>query len=533
MRPKNIFSKIAQSEKNFDVEKLKVSNPKLWKKLSKQFETGRKIVEVQINNGINRTNEKTLRYYLMEYANRFLRYGPKSFPTSFNTLEPFFFFNPQNSIIQLHNEEESYAISLVNFLDFVTEKSFDLDKIDFYENIPESVIYHFSFTPGFEEINFSNNAKTFIISGLSLVRQGNEVSVLMQAGESYDKQEADEYFKGYTRSSVENSINPYKKSLGMHLEIREEPKVVKFKDKNELWAHNVAILFDLKNKSIDLRFVARDENTSFNLFTDDFYAIFHGQIKSSKEAIKEYYENHLKELNNFEAVFDFAKYCLALPYYVFENEARIVDVTYETELSSIIKSPISKREFSTVPIEYKIFAKPLYYLESNEQTVINSAELNDESFKVEKSGYWKRLDINEYGFDKNGEKIIGKTWVERNDIFYSIPKGITKIQQVKVFNDVNAGFVYIMRQPIHEENIFKIGLTRRSSEERSKDLSNTSSADKFFVINSYHTKDCVEAEKQIHKELEYFRLTSRREFFRCDLKIIMDTCEKIIDNINK
>lgn len=90
-----------------------------------------------------------------------------------------------------------------------------------------------------------------------------------------------------------------------------------------------------------------------------------------------------------------------------------------------------------------------------------------------------------------------------------------------------------MRQPIHEENIFKIGLTKRSTEQRSKELSNTGSADKFFIINSYHTKDCIEAEKQIHRQLENYRLTNRREFFRCNLKIIIDTCETVISNINK
>ena len=533
MRPKIAFSKFVHSDKHFDVEKLKTSNPSVWKKLKKQFDTGRKIVHVQLNNGLDRTNENTLRYYLMEFASRFLQYGPKSFPTSFNPLEPFFVFNHHISIIQLHPEEESYGVSLIDFLDFVTEKSFDLNKVDFFENIPENVIYHFSFSTGFDEINFSNNGKTFLISGLSLVRQGDEASILMQAGESYDKKEADEYFKKNTRSSIEQSLNPSKKALGRHLENKEEPKVVNFKEKQDLWAHNVAILFDLKNKSTDIRFVARDENLSFKIFSDDFDAIFLSQEELSKEEIKEYYENHLNELKNYDAVFDFAKYCLALPYYVFENEQRIVDVTYETQLNTVIKSPISKREFSTVPPEFKVFAKPIYYLESKEQTVINSTELNDESFKVEKSGYWKRLGIDEEGFDKRGKKIIGKTWVERNDIFYSTLKGVTKVQQVEVFNQENAGYVYIMRQPIHEENIFKIGLTRRSSEERSKELSNTSSADKFFIINSYHTKDCIEAEKQIHRELENYRLTSRREFFRCDLKIIMDTCDKIIGNINK
>jgi hypothetical protein len=355
----------------------------------------------------------------------------------------------------------------------------------------------------------------------------------MQAGESYDKQKADEYFKKHTRSSIEQSLSPSKRALGMQLENEGEPGVVNFKERIDLWAHNVAMLFDLKSKSIDLRFVARDENINFSLFSDDFFAIFVSKDKLTNHEKKEYFENQLKSLSNYDAVFDFAKYCLALPYYVFENEQRIVDVTYETKLNSIIKGPVSKKEFLLVPSEYKVFAKPLYYLESNEQAIIKTHELNDESFKVEKTGYWKRLNIDAEGFDKSGNKIIGKTWVERNDIYYSTPKGVTKIEKVEVFENENAGYIYIMRQPIHEENIFKIGLTKRSAEQRSKELSNTSSPDKFFIINSYHSKDCLEAEMQIHKQLEAYRLTSRREFFRCDLKIIMDTCEKVINDINK
>ncbi len=528
MRPKtNKF------DSRIDAKKIEAINPSLWKKLKKQFDTGRKIVATQLNNGLDNTNENTLRYYLSEFAGRFLQYGPKSLPTSFNTLKPFFILNYHNSIIQLNTEEESYGVSLVDFLEYVTEQNFELNKIDFYENIPEKIIYHFSFTTGSDEINFSNNGKTFIIGGLSLIRQGSEVSILMQAGESYDKKEANEYFEKRTKGSIEKLMSPSKKSLGMRLDNEGEPGVVNFEGKSDLWAHNVAMLFDLKNKCIDIRFVARDENISFSMFTDDFYAIFHGKNEYSTEEIKRRYENHLKNIDAYAAVFDFAKYCLALPYYVFENEQRIVDVTYETRLNSIIKTPVSKRDFNIVPSEFKVFAKPFYYLESNKQSIIKNIELNDESFKVEKTGYWKRLEINEEGFDKGGSKIIGKTWVERNDIYYSTPKGITKIEKIKIFENENAGWIYIMRQPIHEENIFKIGLTKRSTEQRSKELSNTSSADKFFTVNSYNTKDCVKAEKQIHEQLENYRLTSRREFFRCDLKIIMDTCEKIITDINK
>ncbi|MCL1689888.1 hypothetical protein CMU59_16305 [Elizabethkingia anophelis] len=533
MRPKKALSILQNDDKNIDVEELKLYNPRLWKKLKSQFDTGRKIITVQINNGLDRINENTLREYLMEYANRFLNYGPKSFPTSFNTLEPFFKINYHNSILQLHSEEESYAVSLFDFLDFVTEKKFDLNAINYKDNIPENIIYHFSFTSGYEEINFSNNDKTFIIGAISMVRNGNEVSILMEAGESYDKKQADEYFKKYTKEFIERSMNPKKKALGLKLETDDNFKIVFFEDNPDLWLHNIGVLFDLEAKKIDIRFVARDQNISFNMFTDDFDAVFYSQENLNKDEFRKYYESLLENLSKYDAVFDFAKYCLALPFYVFENENKIVDVNYETKLNKIIKSPISKREFLAVPGEYKVFAKPLYYLESENVQVIKNIELNDESFKLEKSGYWKRLDFSEEGFDKKGNKILGKTWVERNDAYYSTKKGTTEVSQTEIYEGANAGYIYIMREPSHEINIFKIGLTRRSTEERRKELSNTSSPDKFLIVNSYNTKDCVMAEKLIHKELEKYRLTERREFFRCDLRMILDTCEKIINSINK
>lgn len=537
LRPKEAFYNISKkADENPDYpEKIKKSNPKLWKKLKKQFDTGRRIAHIQLFNGLEYLNEQTLRNYLQDYVNRFLKYGPNSYPTSFNVLEPFFLFNSHNSIIELIDEEESYGISLVDFLDFITEPEFELEDIDFYENIPESVIYHFTFTTGVDEINFSNTkGKTFSIGGLSLIRQGNEVSILFQAGESYDKKEAEKYFKNKTRESLENSISPYKKSLGLKLENEEDPKVVNFMNNDELWLHSVAVLFDIESKSMDIRYVARDENISYTVITDDFNAIFTKYENITQEKINETISSLFEQLDDYNAVFDFAKYCLALPFYVFEKEEKIIDVTYNTSLNEIIKGPLTKRDFSSVPNKYKIFAKPFYYLESKSQFFIENKKLSDDSFKVERTGYWKKIEHDELGFDKKGREILGKTWVERSDSYYTNRKDVTtaSLNSNVQYDGENAGHIYIMRQPTHEEGIFKVGLTRREPETRRKELSNTSSVDKFFIVCSYQVKDCVVAEKLIHEDLKKFRITSRREYFRCDLKIIIDSCEKIAQSIN-
>lgn len=514
------------------IHNLKVNNPQHWKKLKHQFDTGRKIVSIQMANGIDKSNENTIRHYLAEYARRFVKSGPNSFPLSFNVLEPFFVFNHHNSIVQLIEEEESYGISLLDFLDFSTEPSFDIGEIDLFENIPEKLIYHFSFTD-FDEYNFSNShGKTFLISGVSLVRQGNEVSILMQAGESFDKQEAQDYFKENTRESLEKGINPSKRALGVEVFPEGEPKVVPFEGREDLWLHSVGVLVDIETKSIDIRHIARDDNLTYAIISDDLSSILIDESESNKERNKEFIENQLQELNNYAAVFDFAMYCLALTNYIFENETRIVEVTYETKLSSFLEGPITKRKYRHVPSKYKIHAKPFYYLETASQQVFESKELENASFKIDKSGYWKRIGFDENGFDKKGRKVVGKTWVERNDVYYTGKKGVTKVNEHTIFSEETAGHLYIMRQPTHEENIFKVGLTKRNVNKRKKELSNTSSADSFFVITSFYTKDCLTAEKQVHEALDEFRLTSRREFFKCDLKVILETCETVVNSIN-
>ena len=516
-----------------DFDKLKINNPTLYNKLKKKFDVGRQIFYLQLINGLDRTNENTLRSYLLEFGGRFLKFGPDSFPSSFNPLEPFFKINHDNSIIELHSEEESYVVSLIDFLDFATHKTFNLDKIDFYENIHEGLVYHFSFDSDFSEITFSNNGTEFVIGSLSMIRKGDEVSMLLQAGEYYDKNKAEEYFESHTKDFVSGLISPTKKAIGLKIDNDVDPMVVNFEGRDDLWAHNIIMLFDLKARAIDIRHVARDENISFKVFTDDYFALFGGETNLTEEDIRIRYEKQLRYLSNYDSVFDFAKYCLALPLYIFINEEKIIDVVYETDLKSVIKGPSSKRNYGSVPNKYKVFTRTLYYLESINQDLIQSKELSDKSFKVEKSGYWKRLENDEVGFDKRGNKIIGKTWVERNESYFTLPKRITTIQKNKHFEGENSGYIYIMRQPAHDENTFKVGLTKRSPEKRRKELSNTSSPDKFYIIHSFFTKDCVEAEKLIHSKLDLYRLTKRREFFNCDLQIILNICNEVVNKINK
>lgn len=84
------------------------------------------------------------------------------------------------------------------------------------------------------------------------------------------------------------------------------------------------------------------------------------------------------------------------------------------------------------------------------------------------------------------------------------------------------GYVYVMKNE-SLPNTYKIGGTVRDPEVRAKELSNTSVPTPYKVICSQKVNDWWLVEKEIHKALSEFRVSSNREFFSCDLKRLLPT----------
>lgn len=105
------------------------------------------------------------------------------------------------------------------------------------------------------------------------------------------------------------------------------------------------------------------------------------------------------------------------------------------------------------------------------------------------------------------------------------------------------GYVYIMINASLAKNMLKIGHTTKEPEDRAKELSKgTGLPSDFVVAYDRRVKDCVLAEKLIHKELKKFRTTKtrndrNREFFKMPLKkaiAVVDSVADIVgENTNK
>ena len=90
------------------------------------------------------------------------------------------------------------------------------------------------------------------------------------------------------------------------------------------------------------------------------------------------------------------------------------------------------------------------------------------------------------------------------------------------------GIVYVIQNDLHPGNLFKVGLTTNSVEERISELnSETSNPGKFKVCAYFPVSDVYEAEKACHRRLDELGLRSNKEFFSGVISRILTEVEQV------
>jgi hypothetical protein len=82
---------------------------------------------------------------------------------------------------------------------------------------------------------------------------------------------------------------------------------------------------------------------------------------------------------------------------------------------------------------------------------------------------------------------------------------------------MSTGFVYVMINPAMQK-LVKIGLTKRSSNERIKELRGTGVPDDFLVVYDELLTDCELVEKRLHARFAEYRYKPNREFFQIPIR---------------
>lgn len=509
------------------LKKHEENNPNFKKSILKKKAEALKTWELQSANGIGLFMDPEIRHYLGEFNHRSWSYGHRSMPIMFNVMEAFFHLDKRLNYWRLLDEED-YSISFFDFIDYYTSNEFVYDINEINESLEEDLIYNFNVGYDLKEITFkTENAEEFVIAGVSLIRRGDEVTMLFNTGQIVDTSKK-------TKELV--PLEDMQRAVGKEkIEVADDKirEAVKLNEDPNLWKILIACRFDLESQTIDARYIAKDEGNSFTILTDDLTGFMvDGEWRNP--AYKENFKNLAMKVESYNSIFELAKACLFLPNYFNFFEDEIEDEDIDTDVKKLLKNPFKKREFEKANNKYKIRSRTLWILNRNKTFSADRIKLRDDNFKVENSGFWKKLNDNQFGTDKKGNPIEGKTWVNQKESYYVADKEelIIGIKNTQEFFTENAGRIYIMRNGNLGDNVYKIGLTTKTTDERARQLSKTSIPDKFYVMREWNVKDCHLAEKNIHELLNKYRIDKRREFFEVDMRTANDVIDSVIEKIN-
>lgn len=84
------------------------------------------------------------------------------------------------------------------------------------------------------------------------------------------------------------------------------------------------------------------------------------------------------------------------------------------------------------------------------------------------------------------------------------------------------GWIYVLSNQYLAKNVYKIGMTTRTPEDRAKEISMATGVPfEFDVVTAFYSNNPNNDEVEIHTALKEFRFNEYREFFNCELEIIL------------
>lgn len=511
------------TEKNKD-------NPRIKKALKETFEKATALVAVQEKNGAGFSADKQLREYNLEYNGRVFHGSLHDMPSSFNVVEAFNKFLPPTATFELRGECD-HVFSFENFIDWVTGGSVVPDSVTGHERMIEGKIYSYnSFDRPSSLLFRCEGGGEFGFSSVSLVRLGCEVSVLLIAGEKCDLNKESkkivEQFEVLKPFAHRTHITPSE-----DLALRAEP----LPEDTELWKTVVILRFDTANKTIDARSVYKDCGRSYQGVVGDFSDHLDKYSELTSEKLQKIREKSAQALKEHGVLFELCKTCLLLLEYFEANEDDVEIERHPTEFKGFRALLKNKKIIERVDPAHWISYREVRALRKVAVRSTDRASFHAPDYKIEQSGYWRKLPINVEGRNKSGNPIQGRTWVSQTlswAEFPSVGSTVFASRSTSQSLGANPGYIYVMRSAAHSKDVFKVGLTRRTSEERSAELSgNTSAPDLFLVVQEWSTEDCVQAEKLIHAELNEYRINPNREYFKAPYKLIFSTIDRVISGM--
>ncbi len=470
-----------------------------------------------------------LRHFFLEYVNRITQTGPHSLPSSFNVVEAFLFFNEDFMLFDLRQERE-HLLRLHDYFDWYTaEQAIPDDPKILVDIMQEGVTYSFDVAGDTGEYAISTEGSRLAIGGVSMVRHENELTTMLLAAEN-PPYPPDSDIVRFPASGSDNLLGG-KKGVSPDPSLSVQDRY--FEGMKGFSKVLLLTRFDLDSRRHDVRYIQLDIGRGYEVLTDHIDLLVSSIPEDERE---ETIKHSLDGLKRYGQLYSALASLIYLPVMFIAEVNRVVETTFMTELTiSKQKHYVRKarKEFGKQALELHRNIRCLTSSDTENLIIAGSRVIDPPEFTFESTGFWKPVGANEIGEDRAGNPIVGKTWVERTESYaVKSPESfvINNEHRIRVGND--PGIVYIMRTPAHGNDLYKVGITRRTTHDRAAELgSSTGVPLPFEVLASWKVSDCGAIEKDVHKQLKQYRLSKRREFFRTTLSSIVAAVEQAIASI--
>ncbi|WP_439374952.1 GIY-YIG nuclease family protein [Bradyrhizobium sp. DASA03120] len=462
-----------------------------------------------------------LRNFLLEYNGRIFKGKGNEQPTSFNILRSFVTPDDRAYVLKLL-EEKFFQLNLLDYIDFVTgpscKSSVELDSFE------ELAIYELNSAGSFAQVvlpGFDN----LVFCGAAIVREDSEIAIVGVFGNSRSLfVQGDPLTADMIRPAKRQFVGDGPWDLGAE----------KLFDSEAYYPLIAMTRIDARKRRIEARYIMHETKDTFRVTTDDPAVMLDAAFFARGVDLKAAFQTAISELSQYRHVFDLLHNLLHFPEFVQHREDEFYIERHPTQLR--LKPPTTRIRKLRSSLESKYVSNYREVLTLGQSSEIKAATLANLDLKFETSGYWRTLPMDKLGADKQGNTIHGKTWVEqqlswRETGYNDADKQPTSV--VPVSRDEDVGYVYVMRSPAHQRNIYKVGFTSRDPEDRANDLSATSGQpDALVVMQSWKVYEPRRVEQAIHRELEQLRINSRREFFKANFEKLRETIENVILGLN-
>lgn len=470
---------------------------------------------------------KIMRHFFTEYFSRLNRFGPHSFPTSFNVMESFLSFSSRFLVFDLREERE-HLLRLHEYMDWYTSGAFPERPDALKDILTEGVVYAYNMVSPLEDFAIDTVDSKLYPVGVAMVRHGHELSAMMVVGEN-PAFPTDAEAMGRLEAMLSDigeegmQVTPGKEGL------RPDP-VYELRDRYipELPGCARVIMlarFDLDASRYDARYVNIDIGKSYLVLSDD--PMIFGDEPHTSDKVAEL----TNKLERYSGLFSALASLLYLPAFFVDQAVRIVETQFATNIHAESRKGMVTKAIKLLGVEevpvfriIKCLAGPPPSPTEALLTVVPP----DMEFQT--SGYWKALSAGEIGEAQDGSPIIGKTWVQRTESWsaHSLHSFVISKSR-RIISGDDPGWIYIMRSGSHYDDLYKIGLTRRSIETRADELSSATGVPTGFeVLAKWEVADCSRVEREIHERLKPIRVNKRREFFRGNLQMIVSVIDEVL-----